>query len=754
MAAALCAAIAGSASAQKPPPAPDALQAYLQKGNLYDSLEQYKQQVTQQLQALEDEMGPIEAEAEGLCMPRDRQRLNELRLQAGDIASRFDDISKQYRSVRRYVDDLARRGRQTFTGFEETPTTVYPNDNRYWASVEKDFSEYWQRYNRMRQALDAAGARPCAQPQTQTTTPPPPPPPPAPLLMTVTRPPTPPIEVPPQPARFCSEDEKAAYLQTLADLKAAANDQIRKLMVYQYRVDDTIEALQKIPPSERWTININGSIMPVGPESIAALTAERTWARTLQGALYNTISVIQQREAAAAAVLVVDCGPGTGTVPPPLMPGVLDGLVRPVIGKIIVPPFPPRFCSAAEKDAFLQQISALNRQALAALSALNSYQVAVQKRIDLLYSNPFSGQPPVSKLVINGQTIPYSVEALNALHREWNWAEIVEQSIHNVLGTLLKAHDIPVVDCGQPQTTPQPPPVTPPPPLTPPPPPETPKAGPFYYSPPYNSPFYNAPVYNAPYYSPLEPLLYNTPFYNAPFDYEDGWYFTPKAGLSIVPQQTFTFHFPDGSDSTKVKFSKGYDVGLRVGERVGPWRVEGEFNYRSNDIRMPSDLGSEFSGGTQAYTFLGNAIYDFQTPFLGGVTPHIGAGIGFAHVATQEKFGGFTALDSSDTTFAYQAIAGLRVPFTPNLSLDVDYRYLGTPDLSLKSPSGTRISQSYSSHTLLFSLTYKFGMPTIPPPIFTPPPPPPPPPGAALPQRQASPAAASPADKSGLERRM
>jgi hypothetical protein len=71
LAAALCVIIAGSASAQKPPPAPDALQAYLQKGNLYDSLEQYKQQVTQQLQALEDEMGPIEAEAEGLCMPRD-----------------------------------------------------------------------------------------------------------------------------------------------------------------------------------------------------------------------------------------------------------------------------------------------------------------------------------------------------------------------------------------------------------------------------------------------------------------------------------------------------------------------------------------------------------------------------------------------------------------------------------------------------------------------------------------------------------
>ncbi|MBV9015789.1 MAG: OmpA family protein [Alphaproteobacteria bacterium] len=226
----------------------------------------------------------------------------------------------------------------------------------------------------------------------------------------------------------------------------------------------------------------------------------------------------------------------------------------------------------------------------------------------------------------------------------------------------------------------------------------------------------------------------------------EGFYAGGKAGwthLGTVNAVTLSETSPGESSSGSVerdRHAEGFDVGLRAGVKQGPWRFEGEFNYRRNGLlSITSASDPPASGSTQAFTFLGNAIYDFDTPWLSWATPHIGAGIGAAHLTTKQKIalpapavagGGasVTVLDSSDTEFAYQAIAGLRVPLAPNWALDLDYRYLATTDPTYRDPFGNKVTSSYRTHNVLASLTYSFGAPPFAPAVL--------PAAIAAPQRQ------------------
>ena len=154
---------------------------------------------------------------------------------------------------------------------------------------------------------------------------------------------------------------------------------------------------------------------------------------------------------------------------------------------------------------------------------------------------------------------------------------------------------------------------------------------------------------------------------------------------------------------------------VTLGMQWGPLRLEGQGSYLRNSARSLTSITTgdpPITGSTQAFAFLGNAIYDFEMPpWWGGVTPHVGAGIGVAHLQAKQKFAGATILNSSDMQFAYQGIAGLRVPIAPNWAVDLDYRYLATTDPTYRSPAGARVTSSYSTHNLVASLTYSFGAP-------------------------------------------
>jgi outer membrane protein OmpA-like peptidoglycan-associated protein len=184
-------------------------------------------------------------------------------------------------------------------------------------------------------------------------------------------------------------------------------------------------------------------------------------------------------------------------------------------------------------------------------------------------------------------------------------------------------------------------------------------------------------------------------------------------------------------------FDSGFNVGARAGYQSGAWRFEGEYSYRENTSHATS-LGNRLNGSVDTNSLMANAIYDFNIGWP--VTPHIGMGIGGIQLSGSLNGPniGFRAR-TCDTVFAYQAIAGIRYAITPNLALDVDYRYRGTDDLSYTTNAftvngvafpGRKISSSGNSNNVVASLTWLFAAPPPPPPMAAamPAPAPPPPP--------------------------
>jgi outer membrane protein OmpA-like peptidoglycan-associated protein len=110
-----------------------------------------------------------------------------------------------------------------------------------------------------------------------------------------------------------------------------------------------------------------------------------------------------------------------------------------------------------------------------------------------------------------------------------------------------------------------------------------------------------------------------------------------------------------------------------------------------------------------------NVLYDFNLGWP--VTPHIGAGVGAVDIIDRAKVAGLgTVSHGEDWQFGYQAIAGVRYNATPNVAVDLDYRYLATTDASFRVPGAPAIkyTSGYDTHTLMASLVYRFGPPPAP----------------------------------------
>ena len=212
-------------------------------------------------------------------------------------------------------------------------------------------------------------------------------------------------------------------------------------------------------------------------------------------------------------------------------------------------------------------------------------------------------------------------------------------------------------------------------------------------------------------------------------------YFGAEAGWSNLEDQRDRLKV-GGAPSVNNRYDSGFAAGARVGYEWGPWRFEEEYAFRSNDLNHFAVGGFNVpgaSGGRDAHAIMTNVLYDFNLAGFGWniglpVTPHIGVGVGAVNVSDHVRVPGVGRLLSDDDwEFGYQAIAGLRYNFTPNIAADLDYRYLATTDATFKVPAAPAIkyTSGYENHTLMASLVYRFGPPA---PVAAPPLPPAPPP--------------------------
>ena len=201
------------------------------------------------------------------------------------------------------------------------------------------------------------------------------------------------------------------------------------------------------------------------------------------------------------------------------------------------------------------------------------------------------------------------------------------------------------------------------------------------------------------------------------------WYFGGEGGWTSLENENGNF----GGVGISHRYSDGFNVGARAGYEWGPLRFEEEFSFRQNGISSVSALGATVAttGNRNTYAFMTNLIYDFTLGWP--ITPHIGGGIGAVELHDAWGIPGVgTIASSSDWVFGYQGIAGIRYNINPALAFDVDYRYLATTTPNFGTNVGVRYSSGYHSHSVLASLSVRFGAP--PPPVAAPPAPPAPPP--------------------------
>ena len=182
---------------------------------------------------------------------------------------------------------------------------------------------------------------------------------------------------------------------------------------------------------------------------------------------------------------------------------------------------------------------------------------------------------------------------------------------------------------------------------------------------------------------------------------EEGWYtradigWTPFAVLDHDPAvANVVGSIADNSNVTDLLggwLGAGYDFGNN-------FRLESTFGYRGGDLGDITDSNgipatglasiNPGEGDLQIWDAMVNLLFD--VPSAGRVTPYIGAGVGLANVkadvaslAVTDGVSTFATngFSDSDTSFAYQALVGLGLAVTENLTFDLGYKWFNVDDL-------------------------------------------------------------------------
>ncbi len=237
----------------------------------------------------------------------------------------------------------------------------------------------------------------------------------------------------------------------------------------------------------------------------------------------------------------------------------------------------------------------------------------------------------------------------------------------------------------------------------------------------------------------------------------------------------------DFNNAVGIDYKRGSHIDLIAGYDFGMFRLEAELDRKRaklNELEVDADfinalnvalnrpsgapdLGApglpalssgdfDLGGTLKVRSIMANALLDFGDE--DGLSFYAGAGIGRARVKL---------VGDRDSSFAMQAIAGVRYAITPNIDVGLKYRYFRTGKLDLNDDPGlltgnsdrttfpavvptfrdartnatvfTDFEQKFRSHSVLASLIFNFGRPAE---VILPPPPPPPAPIEVAPATQ------------------
>lgn len=143
-------------------------------------------------------------------------------------------------------------------------------------------------------------------------------------------------------------------------------------------------------------------------------------------------------------------------------------------------------------------------------------------------------------------------------------------------------------------------------------------------------------------------------------------------------------------------------------------RTEVELSFRNNEISDRTSFGASTatSGDISSFSGMGNLYWEF-VDFPGGrFRPYVGFGVGFASLEANlnDQFGSsiLASEGGSDTSFAYQWMAGMNYRANPNMDLFVEYRFFEADSIVLTSTGNISDKFNYQTNNVGIGLRWKF----------------------------------------------
>lgn len=193
-----------------------------------------------------------------------------------------------------------------------------------------------------------------------------------------------------------------------------------------------------------------------------------------------------------------------------------------------------------------------------------------------------------------------------------------------------------------------------------------------------------------------------------------GWYVRVGGVYTQLSDQGWMSQLGPVSTHSKngggAEFAFGSDLG-RVWAGGG---IRGEFvvswKFNSADYHEISGVQLANTGGhVRALTLMYNLINDFRPEST--FDPYLGIGIGYTDIHyAYSGYGGTTAawVNSTDSVFAYQLLAGVKLQFSQSVALDLGYTLFGTSQLSLNVQGVGQTKTSYRGNSAVLGIDWSF----------------------------------------------
>lgn len=209
------------------------------------------------------------------------------------------------------------------------------------------------------------------------------------------------------------------------------------------------------------------------------------------------------------------------------------------------------------------------------------------------------------------------------------------------------------------------------------------------------------PVLAADYDPPI--FIEEAPEY-VPVEIGSGWYLRGDISYN-AGDPVYDVSFPGISHN---RFGGGIGFGYHFSDN---FRTDLTVSYLGKD-RLGYDIGTHSGVGSHtAWSGLVSGYYDIATVM--GFTPYVGAGVGLTYsrnevLATMTDGVGTLAasFDDGSYDFAYALMAGASYKVSDNLSVDLGYQFLHTPDAKYLDVRDLSVREGTKHHLVKLGVRY------------------------------------------------